>query len=103
MARKAKVKKYRHGSAAGYTYNKCRCALCIQAHTLYMRKYRSGEFARKKSRLANRRAVYRHKLAANWVKENYPDMWQEIVLEAERVYAESLYLNTKEESDVSPG
>ena len=94
MASNAEIssKEIKHGTAGGYSYGKCRCELCTAAQAAYMREYRKGDFARKKSRLWNRRAVYQHKLAANWVKKNHPDVWAQIIEEAASVYSESLYL-----------
>ena len=31
----------RHGTNAGYTWYKCRCAACIDAHAVYKRAYRA--------------------------------------------------------------
>lgn len=67
-----------HGTYASYTNTKCRCDLCREAAREYMRKYRTTEQGRKKSRLYAQVAARRNARAAQWLKENNPEVWEQI-------------------------
>lgn len=75
----------KHGTYNSYTNRKCRCELCTKAARDYMRKYRKTAKGRTNTRyyavLGSRRA----QLAANWVKENHPDVWQSLSKKAIRI------------------
>lgn len=73
-----KVTKPNHGTYASYTNAKCRCDLCREAAREYMRKYRTTEHGRKKSRLYAQISARRNAKAAQWLKENMPEVWSQI-------------------------
>ena len=68
----------RHGRTTTYQHHGCRCQACGQAQHDYMVKYRATEHGRKKMREVNSLAQRRARIAANWVRENRPDIWRMI-------------------------
>lgn len=61
-------------SATTYKNHGCRCDGCRSAATLYQRKMRARGGMIKAHDRAQVRA---HRLAAKWVRENYPEVWKE--------------------------
>lgn len=68
----------KHGTYNSYTNGKCRCNLCTNAAREYMRNYRKTAkgraFTKYYAVLSSRRA----QLAAQWVRNNRPDVWESI-------------------------
>lgn len=75
----------RHGTYNSYTNGKCRCDECRTAAREYMRKYRTTNKGRSNSRyyavLGSRRA----QLAAKWVRQNHPEVWESLSKKAARM------------------
>jgi len=70
-----------HGTYAAYTNKKCRCQECKTAASEYMRAYRRTEGGRSRTRLYTHLSAKRNTKAAQWVKQNHPDVWQVICQE----------------------
>ena len=66
----------KHGSTTSYQYHKCRCDLCKEAQRDYMRSYRKKPD--NKSHLHNLAYGLRKQYAWQWIKENRPDVADEI-------------------------
>lgn len=75
---KPPIQKLTHGTYASYTNTKCRCDLCREAAREYMRKYRMTEQGRKKSRIYAQISARRNARAAQWLKDNFPEVWAQI-------------------------
>ena len=71
-------KKINHGTYAAYTNKRCRCDECRQAASEYMRQYRKTESGRARSRLYTHISAKRNSRAAAWIKENHPQVWEQI-------------------------
>lgn len=65
-----------HGTYNAYNYHKCRCDLCREAARNYARLYRKK--LDNKSRIFNISSVRRKQYAWQWIKENRPDVADEI-------------------------
>lgn len=68
----------KHGSCTTYTYHGCRCDECKRAQREYMRSYRSTRQGRRRTNVNNAAAAARAWRAAQWVRENRPDVWADI-------------------------
>jgi hypothetical protein len=73
----------KHGTSRGYCYYKCRCHDCTKAQREYLRKYRATSAGAARTRLNNKLSDVRKQFAAEWVKENHPDIWNSICANAE--------------------
>lgn len=79
MAERYRLRIIQHGTTTGYQYHKCRCDLCRKAQTDSVRQYRATQQGRAKVRNNNANAQRRLSLAAQWMREKRPDIWQQIV------------------------
>jgi hypothetical protein len=68
----------KHGTSRGYCHYKCRCYDCTKAQREYLRKYRATSAGAAKTRLNNKLSDIRKQLAADWLRENQPDVWAAI-------------------------
>lgn len=102
-----KVVPINHGTYNGYTNRKCRCSDCKHAASEYMRRYRKTSHGAATTKYYAVLSVKRAQLAAQWVKENMPDVWQEIARDAAKQVDKEKYIeNHESESNddaASPG
>lgn len=75
----------RHGNYATYSNHNCRCELCREAHNRWHREYRLTANGRRRTTIANRKSRRIQQQAATYVRENLPEIYQNIVktIEAE--------------------
>lgn len=67
-----------HGTRTCYVHHKCRCDLCKAAQAEYQRKvYAENGYNQNRKRI-NRLSRLKVAAAAKWVRENRPDVWQQI-------------------------
>lgn len=71
-----------HGLYATYTNLSCRCDLCRASAAEYMRSYRKTNSGKVNARRWQALANERGKLAIQWMKDNNPSEWEEIVKKA---------------------
>lgn len=69
----------KHGTRSCYVHHKCRCDECKAAQAAYQRAlYASGGVNPKYKNVMNKRSRKRQQAAAQWLKANRGDVWQEI-------------------------
>lgn len=86
----------KHGTTTGYCYHKCRCEQCTKAQTNYMNKYRKTEQGGKRQRLNNEIYEIRKRIAAELLKDKYPELWKEVCEQA-KLHDISVKLNDMED------
>lgn len=86
----------KHGTTTGYCYHKCRCEDCTRAQTNYMNKYRSTEHGRTRQKLNNEIYEIRKRIAAELLKDKYPELWAQVCAEAD-LHTTRIELNEMED------
>lgn len=70
----------RHGTRSTYVHHKCRCEECRAAQAKYQREmYSAGKINANYKNKMNKLSRKRQQAATRWVKENHPDVWNDIV------------------------
>lgn len=72
-------KPMKHGNYSTYSNYHCRCDECRDAHKEWHRQYRSSGSGHARTLLANRRSRKVQQEAAAFLKEQHPDVYQNIV------------------------
>lgn len=77
----------KHGTTTSYCYWKCRCELCREAQRTYIQEYRKSGHGKERSKLTNEVSDYKKRLAADWIRKNYPHIWTTICSQAQEMEA----------------